>query len=71
MKLYDKSSAQKRMNELGAQGVPFIFVVDYDAAHAIVLPESEVDANELLYSFHGKGNAPAVKKREPHLQNPH
>ena len=65
MKLYDKSSAQKRMNELGAQGVPFIFVVDYDAAHAIVLPESEVDANELLYSFHGKGNAPAVKKREP------
>ena len=65
MKLYDKSNAQKRMNELGAQGVPFIFVVDYDAAHAIVLPESEVDANELLYSFHGKGNAPAVKKREP------
>lgn len=63
MRLYDKDNAKKRMNELGAQGVPFVFVVDYEAQQAIVEPESEVDSNELLYVFHGKGNAPVVEKR--------
>lgn len=64
MQFYNKIDATKRMNELGARGVPFIFVVDYLAQNAIVEPEAAVDSSELLYAFQGKGNAPHVEKKE-------
>ena len=45
------------MNNLAMQGVPFLFIIDYEGKHAVVEPENEVDANELKYCFNGKGNA--------------
>lgn len=62
MEIIDRARAVARMNELGAQRVPFIFVVDYQAKQAIVLPECEVDSAELRYSFRGVGNAMQQKK---------
>lgn len=50
------------MNNLAMQGVPFLFIIDYEGKHAVVEPENEVDANELKYCFNGKGNATQTAK---------
>lgn len=50
------------MNNLAMQGVPFLFIIDYEGKHAVVEPEHEVDANELKYCFNGKGNATQTAK---------
>lgn len=50
------------MNNLAMQGVPFLFIIDYEGKHALVEPEHEVDANELKYCFNGKGNATQTAK---------
>ena len=50
------------MNNLAMQGVPFLFIIDYEGKHAVVDPEHEVDANELRYCFNGKGNATQTAK---------
>lgn len=63
------------MNNLAMQGVPFLFIIDYEGKHAMVEPESEVNANELRYCFNGKGNAtqtayPANKGIEWRIEPP-
>ena len=50
------------MNNLAMQGVPFLFIIDYEGKRAVVEPEKEVDANELKYCFNGKGNATQTAK---------
>ena len=50
------------MNNLAMQGVPFLFIIDYEGKRAVVEPENEVDANELRYCFNGKGNATQTAK---------
>ena len=50
------------MNNLAMQGVPFLFIIDYEGKRAVVEPENEVDANELKYCFNGKGNATQTAK---------
>jgi para-aminobenzoate synthase component I len=45
------------MNNLAMQGVPFLFIIDYEGKRAVVEPENKVNANELKYCFNGKGNA--------------
>ena len=57
MKFYNREAALQRMNQLAAEGIPFLFVIDYEGNRAVVAPENEVDANELRYCFNGKGNA--------------
>ena len=57
MNFYNREEARQRMNNLAMQGVPFLFIIDYEGKHAVVEPENEVDANELKYCFNGKGNA--------------
>ena len=50
------------MNNLAMQGVPFLFIIDYEGKRAVVEPENEVNANELRYCFNGKGNATQTAK---------
>ena len=50
------------MNNLAMQGVPFLFIIDYEGKRAVVEPENEVDAYELKYCFNGKGNATQTAK---------
>ena len=62
MNFYNREEARQRMNNLAMQGVPFLFIIDYEGKHAVVEPEHEVDANELKYCFNGKGNATQTAK---------
>lgn len=47
------------MNEWGAQGIPFLFVVDYKGEMPIVERLDRVDQSRLLYDFAGYSNAGA------------
>lgn len=51
-----KKEAIDRMNRWAAEDIPYLFVVDYKAEQALVLPTKEIDANNLLYDFRGRGN---------------
>ena len=62
MNFYNREEARQRMNNLAMQGVPFLFIIDYEGKHAVVEPENEVDANELRYCFNVKGNATQTAK---------
>ena len=75
MNFYNREEARQRMNNLAMQGVPFLFIIDYEGKHAVVEPEHEVNANELRYCFNGKGNAtqtayPANKDIEWRIEPP-
>lgn len=45
------------MNRLGAKGVPFVFVIDFEMERPVVLPETEARPNGILYSFNSASNA--------------
>ena len=62
MNFYNREEARQRMNNLAMQGVPFLFIIDYEGKRAVVEPENEVGANELKYCFNGKGNATQTAK---------
>ena len=62
MNFYNREEARQRMNNLAMQGVPFLFIIDYEGKRAVVEPENEVNANELKYCFNGKGNATQTAK---------
>lgn len=51
----------ERMNELGGERVPFLFMIDYAMQRPLVLPLAEIDPRELLYNIKGNTNADKVK----------
>lgn len=56
MKFKSEEDAVRLMNQLGHDGVPFIFVCSYDKTRCIVEPVNNINSDELLYSFHGHAN---------------
>ena len=46
-----------RMNELGRQKTPFLFVLDYNMQHPVVLPLDQVNPKKILYHVNGLSNA--------------
>lgn len=65
---YKASDAAERMNRYGAQGRPFLFLVDYAMRACFVEPLDEVDPARLLYVIGGKTNAPAAGGGIPELK---
>lgn len=54
MKFLDKSSAITKMNLLGSERTPFIFITSFDTTKNIVVPLDEVNPLEVAYDFQGK-----------------
>lgn len=52
------------MDEWGAQGVPFLFVLSYDLQDCRLWPLAEVPASDVLYSIGGQSNAPQPPPQE-------
>jgi para-aminobenzoate synthetase component 1 len=46
----------EKMNALAAQKVPYIFIIDYSTQHAIIMPISEINPNEIQFSVNGFNN---------------
>lgn len=58
--------AINRINQLGKERVPFLFIIDFDMVNPVILPLTEVDPNETLFSLSGITNA---KGELPHLSD--
>jgi para-aminobenzoate synthetase component 1 len=50
-----------RLNEWGQDGVPFLFMVDYEMQQPYVWRLEEIDSNSLLYNFNGVSNGVASR----------
>lgn len=62
--MLNKSQAIKRMNDLGKARHPFLFVIDFLANSSLVLEESEIDPERLLYSLGDYSNCSGFIPRE-------
>ncbi len=52
-----QDAAIAKMNDLGREGTPFLFAIDFAATGSIVLPLREVQPRHLLYDVNGITNA--------------
>lgn len=53
------------MNRWGAQGRPFLFLTDFLAETAMLVPLDEIDQNQLRYSFSERGNTQPFASKHP------
>lgn len=47
---------KERMNTMGAQKIPFLFVIDYDMKSPLVIALDQLNPKEILYEIHGIRN---------------
>lgn len=52
-----ENEARLRMNLLAGDGVPFLFIIDFDKVKSLVMPLAEVDGEQIQYDFPGASNA--------------
>ena len=57
----------EKMNQLGRDHVPFLFILDYALNSPIVIPLSEIDNKEIAYSFGKYNNIKTSFSRPPIL----
>lgn len=58
MTCLSRDEAIARMDQLAAQGVPYVFVVDYDGCKAYVEPMTAIDPTVMMYSLGRAANIP-------------
>lgn len=56
MRIYTKDEARERINRLGCEKAPFLFIIDYAMHENYVIPLDEVDDREILFDFNGRTN---------------
>lgn len=44
------------MNDYGTKGRPFLFIIDFEMNHPLILPLDEVDSNNILFDVEGNRN---------------
>lgn len=49
-------AAFHKMNDYGGKGIPFLFVVDFECRHPLVIPLNAAEENGILYNIRGKSN---------------
>ncbi|MGL4411890.1 MAG: aminodeoxychorismate synthase component I [Bacteroidales bacterium] len=52
----NKQETIEKMNRYGASSTPFLFIISYDGESNIILKDSEIDPEFILYEFQGRGN---------------
>jgi len=51
-----KKQTKETINNLGAKGIPFLFVIDFDMIKPFAIPLDEIDPNEILFNIKGFSN---------------
>jgi para-aminobenzoate synthetase component I len=64
LSITDTANAAQRMNEWGADGVPFIFLADFEQEQPIIARLDGLNPEELLFDINGKSNAPVLDVQE-------
>jgi len=57
--MLQKKEAIARINAYGKAKIPFLFVIDFRGENSLVIPQSDIDAAELLYVVGQHTNAPS------------
>ncbi|MEG1749669.1 MAG: aminodeoxychorismate synthase component I [Tannerellaceae bacterium] len=65
MKSYTRNEALLRMNQFGAEGRPFVFMIDYKQETAYIEEPAAIDPNEWLYQLNGFSNVAVTGTRLP------
>lgn len=56
-----------KINQWGVNRKPFLFLIDFEMNETLALPLSELDPEQILYSFHGQTNSKKPIKAPPPL----
>lgn len=56
MEVLEREIAEERMNKLGREKVPFLFIIDYEMKHSLVLPLNELSPHWIRFYIDGKTN---------------
>ncbi len=72
MNCIDKQSAKTRLNQLSRESTPFILLIDYNADEIYIEELDSLRAEDIMYDFQGKTNAPnySLNKRIELQPNP-
>ncbi|MBN2890890.1 MAG: aminodeoxychorismate synthase component I [Bacteroidales bacterium] len=57
----NKKEAEIKMNKLGENKTPFLFIIDFEMQNSIVLPLNKLIKNNIFYSFNEKTNFRTIK----------
>lgn len=52
-----RADAVELVNHLGGERIPFLFIIDFDTQHPIILPLDDVSADHIRYDVNGVGNS--------------
>lgn len=65
-----KSTIKEQMNEWGNDGIPFLFIIDFEQARPLIFRLDETDPARILYDFNGITNSSfrGVKEKLPQPQ---
>jgi para-aminobenzoate synthetase component I len=61
----DAQQVKTLMNEWGAAGVPYLFIIDLEQKKPLVFKLSEIDNNDLLFDVQSQSNAQQVSSSSP------
>ena len=61
-------STRDQMNALGKMRIPFLFVIDFEMHHPVVLPLDNVNSDEIRYSINGISNAVSLDQPSQKLE---
>lgn len=50
------ANGKERMNTMGVQKIPFLFVIDFEMKNPLVIALDQLDPNQILYDIRGKSN---------------
>ena len=65
--MVDTKEVFDKMDELGQNGIPFLFAVDFEMNHPFAVPLQEVDDCNLLFRVNGVTNMPSAHKTDKPL----
>ncbi len=60
MEFLSRPQAEEKMNTLAAKRQPFLFLIDYSTKHTLVLRDTEINSDEVLYDINGKTNCKQI-----------
>ena len=60
--MYNKEEAQERINQLQAEGKPFVFIINFECTQAFVEATTDIDSNEMMCAFPRSGAFEMVRQ---------
>ncbi|MDN5200571.1 aminodeoxychorismate synthase component I [Fulvivirgaceae bacterium BMA10] len=56
MTITNKEDFRKRMNDMGSEGIPFLFVIDFEMKKPVIFPIREMTQHPILFDINGYRN---------------